>query len=124
MRAEKGGLPRRRDGVGTVNDPKSVKILPYGATKQNIERMLEAVKSKPGDGKWIRASYKGANFESTRDTLETLGILNGWDLTPLGLKIAFAPDPAARGGAYLAAIRGYPPYWRFLSQLARRGAAR
>ena len=96
-------------------------MLPYGTTKQNIGRMLEAVKSKAGDGKWIRASYKGANFESTRDTLETLGILADWTLTPLGLKIAFAPDARARCGAYLAAIRGYAPYWRFLSQLARRG---
>ncbi|MGI6200288.1 MAG: hypothetical protein ACOYJA_05930 [Christensenellales bacterium] len=88
-----------------MNDPKSVKMLPYGTTKQNIGRMLEAVKSKAGDGKWIRASYKGANFESTRDTLETLGILADWTLTPLGLKIAFAPDAQARCGGVTSGLR-------------------
>lgn len=93
--------------------------LPLGANRDNVEKLLEAVKRKSGDEKGINATYGGAQFSSVKKALDTLGLIKDYTLTDLGRNIMYSTDDTERKNAYLKAIMSYEPYEYCLNYLAQ-----
>lgn len=93
--------------------------LPIGANKDNVEKLLEAIKRKSGDEKGINATYGGAQFASVKRALDTLGLIKDYTLTELGRNIMYSTDETEKKGAYLKAIMSYEPYEYCLNYLAQ-----
>ena len=98
---------------------KTTNVLPYGTTADNIVKLIDAIKNKQGDEKGIKATYSGAKIETTQATLETLGIISGLELSPLGKSIAFESDEVKKKNSFLKAVLGYAPYEYFLSYIGQ-----
>lgn len=93
--------------------------LPVGANKDNVEKLLEAIKRKSGDEKGINATYSGAQFANVKRALETLGLIKDYTLTDLGKNILYSTDEKEKEAAFLKAIMSYEPYEYCLNYLAQ-----
>ncbi|MCM1501016.1 MAG: hypothetical protein NC124_21365 [Clostridium sp.] len=93
--------------------------LPIGANRDNVEKLLEAVKRKAGDEKGINATYGGAQFANVKKALDTLGLIKDYALTEPGRSIIYSTDEEERKKAYLNAVMSYKPYEYCLNYLAQ-----
>lgn len=93
------------------------KTLPYGTSWENILKLLEAIKKKQGDEKGIRAVFTGAKIDATRKTMETLGLVSGFDFKQMGKELAYETNEEKRKEIFLKVILSYQPYELFLSRL-------
>ncbi|USD83472.1 hypothetical protein M5E02_03355 [Bacillus safensis] len=91
--------------------------LPYGTSWENILKLLEAIKKKQGDEKGIRAVFTGAKIDNTRKTMETLGLVSGFDFKQMGKELAYETNDEKRKQIFLKVILSYQPYELFLSRL-------
>jgi hypothetical protein len=105
-----------KDVEKTNSDQKN--SLPYSATVENIEKVIDTIKRRPGDQKNIKTICSFSDFIKTKNALEALNIVTGFDLTPLGRKIAYATGD--KNKSYLDAIMAYPPYELLLMHIRTR----
>lgn len=95
--------------------------LPYGTSGDSMLKLLDAIKKKQGDEKGIRAIYSGGKFDSTRKSLEVLGIIDGLNLLPIGKELAFETNETKKQDVFLKTILNYPPYEYFLTYIHQAG---
>lgn len=93
------------------------KTLPYGTSGDSVLKLLDAIKKKQGDEKGIRAIYSGGKFDSTRKSLEILGIIEGLNLLPVGKELIYETNESKRQATFLKVILNYPPYEYFLTYI-------
>lgn len=91
--------------------------LPYGTSWENILKLLEAIKKKQGDEKSIRAVYSGAKIDGARKTMETLGLIEGFNFKAFGKELAYETNEDKKREIFRKVILKYPPYELFLAKL-------
>lgn len=91
--------------------------LPYGTSWENILKLLDAIKKKQGDEKSIRAVYSGAKIDGARKTMETLGLIDGFNFKALGKELAYETNEDKKREIFRKVILNYPPYELFLAKL-------
>ena len=96
--------------------------LPYSTTHENLIKLIDAIKKKEGNEDAIKKIYSGNKFDSTRRSLEIIGILkNGVDLSAEGRQIAYETDEKLRQKLYLKKILEYPAYEHLILNIAQQG---
>lgn len=65
--------------------------LPYKTTKENLEKLLEAVVKRQKNEQEIRAIYSGGKYEECKRTLITLELINkDMELTEIGRNVYYS----------------------------------
>lgn len=96
--------------------------LPYNTTEEDILNLLNAVKKKQGNIQAIKEVYgKTSNFEASRKTLETVGIVDETlNFTREGREFAYEENQDKRQFLLLRQLLNYPPYGNFLLHICHR----
>ena len=89
--------------------------LPYGANADDVLKLIDAIKTKPGNDQGIKQVYGKPNIENSRKVLKVLGIsLDGLNLSDDGRKYAYETDDTKKQLILLRLILKYPAYEYFL----------
>lgn len=95
----------------------SENTLPYKATKENIEKLLEAVVKKQKNEQEIKAIYSGGKYEECKRTLITLELISkDMELTEQGRNIYYS-NQNEKELEWYKVIRSYKPYDNFIEYL-------
>ena len=95
----------------------SENTLPYKATKENIEKLLDAVVKKQRNEQEIKAIYSGGKYEECKRTLITLELISkDMELTEQGRNIYYS-NQGERELEWYKVIRNYKPYENFIEYL-------
>lgn len=95
------------------NNEKKEALL-YYATKENVNKLIQAVKLKPGKEKDIKISFGSGKYLETKKALITLGIIDdSMNLTNVGREIAY--DNSNAKSLWFETIMKYKPYESYLS---------
>lgn len=95
----------------------SENTLPYKATKENIEKLLDAVVKKQRNEQEIKAIYSGGKYEECKRTLITLELINKeMELTEQGRNIYYS-NQNEKEVEWYKVIKNYKPYENFIEYL-------
>lgn len=96
--------------------------LPYNTTEEDILSLVNAVKKKQGNNQAIKEVYgKTSNFETSKKTLETVGILDdALNFTCEGREFAYEENQEKRQFLLLRQLLKYAPYGNFLLHICHR----
>ncbi|MBN3895451.1 MAG: hypothetical protein HWQ41_09335 [Nostoc sp. NOS(2021)] len=96
--------------------------LPYKTDDQDILQLIEAIKRKPDNEKAIKEIYNKSNFETSRKTLEILGILdNQLIFSSAGKEFAIEKDNKRKEELFLQFFLSYTPYGHYLESISQTG---
>lgn len=93
---------------------KKQESLLYYATRENINKLIEAIKLKPGNEKDIKISFGTGKYLETKKALITLGIIDDtMQFTTIGRNIAYNSPDAQK--LWFELIMNYKPYESYIN---------
>ncbi len=98
----------------SLDDSVKREALPYNTTKDNIKKLIDAVKLKEGVEESIKSYFGKGKYIDTKRTLQTFGVISeNMTLTEKGRVIAYSSDDVVEN-EWFKILMNYAPYEEFI----------
>ena len=88
--------------------------LPYNSTKENVKKLIDAVKLKEGAEESIKSYFGKGKYQDTKRTLQTFDVISeDMKLTEKGRVIAYSSDEVVEN-EWFKILMSYAPYEEFI----------
>lgn len=97
-----------------LDDSVKKEALPYNTTKENVKKLIDAVKLKEGAEESIKSYFGKGKYVDTKRTLQTFGVISeDMTLTEKGRIIAYSSDDVVEN-EWFKIMMNYAPYEEFI----------
>lgn len=98
----------------SVEDNIKKEALPYNSTKENVKKLIDAVKLKEGAEESIKSYFGKGKYLDTKRTLQTFDVISeDMKLTEKGRVIAYSSDEVVEN-EWFKILMSYAPYEEFI----------
>lgn len=98
----------------SVEDNIKKEALPYNTTKENVKKLIDAVKLKEGAEESIKSYFGKGKYQDTKRTLQTFDVISeDMKLTEKGRIIAYSSDDVVEN-EWFKILMSYAPYEEFI----------
>lgn len=97
-----------------LDDSVKKEALPYNTTKENVKKLIDAVKLKEGAEESIKSYFGKGKYIDTKRTLQTFGVISeDMTLTEKGRIIAYSSNDIVED-EWFKILMNYAPYEEFI----------
>lgn len=94
----------------SIEDNVRKDVLPYSTTKENVKKLIDAVKLKEGAEDSIKSYFGKGKYQETKRTLQTFDVISeDMKLTEKGRIIAYSSDEVVEN-EWFKILMSYAPY--------------